>query len=144
MLYTNKIINCCVSAAFLATPSFSSVNNSSNSKITNNYYLNTNYNLSKYTNSSENITVINTIDAFEIEANLLISKIEKDLNLKIDDKFIPNKSENNITLFITCNEFREFCKQEKYQEAYELEMKIKLHLNDDLINLKKIGRIAFL
>ena len=102
--------------------------------------------LNKNNNSSSNkeLTLKKTIDIYELESNEIIFEINKALNVNIDDIFIPNKTEKNVTLFVTCQEFRELCENEKYQEAYELENRISVEFNNIKGKYTNIGMVAFL
>lgn len=89
--------------------------------------------------------VSNVIDISKVEASYLISHINAHMNLGVKDYFIPNKDmENRITLFITCDKFKELCSQEKYKEAFQLEKDISLLINDKVTLMQRIERVAFL
>ena len=89
--------------------------------------------------------ISNFVDIHSLEAMELISIINSMLDLSRDHPFIPNSSsKEKITLFITFEQFREYCENQQYAEAFDLEQKITLALEDKLSTNIKIGRVAFL
>lgn len=142
----SNIAGCCGVALLTFSPTALLSNSSFNKNSENSYYKYADYDkkLSTNNNSQKEIKITKSIDSYENEAKLIINEIKNRLDITIDDKFIPNKSENKVTLFITCKEFRDLCNDEKYDEALDLEMKIMSSISEQLANLEKIERISFL
>ena len=86
--------------------------------------------------------IVNMVD---LESSALLERINDAFSLNIDGHFLPNSdSQEKITLFITCEKFRDYCENEKYDKAFELELEITSKLEDELANNHRIGRVAFL
>lgn len=101
--------------------------------------------LNNSSSSNKDLTLKKYIDMYEFESNKIVSELNKALSdVKIDDTFIPNKTEKKVTLFVTSQKFRELCESGKYQEAYDLENKINGIFNSIKQEYENIGMVAFL
>jgi hypothetical protein len=139
-LATNVTLGCCIGVS----SSFGSGYDISAEKL--NYINSYNYNAVYTTNISyDEAKISDILDIHIMEATKLISIINKKLELNIVDYFIPNKeSEDNITLFITCNKFISYCENNNFEDALKLEHSINDILLDELLTNTKINKIAFL
>lgn len=141
-LVTNIALGCClgVSSSFgtghVISPEEIQYYNSYQSALSSEYAVNT------FPSKVENFQII---DISSFEANQLIQAINTKLDLKIDNYFIPNKdNQTKNTLFLTCKIFRDYCDNEQFKEAHQLEININSILIENISDYRTLSRVAFL